>query len=45
MEIKAKFLKFLNKWSACTTYKGYDYFELGNSEIEAISKLKIRLYA
>jgi hypothetical protein len=37
--MKTQFLKHQNKWTACITFKGYDYFELGDSEKEAIDKL------
>lgn len=41
--MKTKYLNYQNKWSAFMTYKGYDYFELGNTEQESIDKLTDRL--
>jgi hypothetical protein len=39
MRIKTQFLKHKKKWTAFITYQGYDYYELGNTEQEAIDNL------
>lgn len=40
LKIKTQFLKNQGKYTAFVTFEGMDYYELGDSEEEAISNLK-----
>lgn len=43
MKIQTKFLTNKNKWSAFTTYRGMDMYELADDEATAIINLLNRL--
>lgn len=43
MKINTKFLEKKNKWSAFTTYRGMDMYEIANDEVTAIINLLNRL--
>lgn len=42
-KIETQFLRYKQKWTAYTTYRGYDMYELDDTEVGAIIKLLNRL--